>query len=163
MVYPICGALPRVHKSLFKTGEIFIMAMTIIGIVLIVAAIFLVISVLMQQGKSHNLSGAIAGASETFFGKSKATTMNHKLQVITTVVAIVFVVLVLVAYLVQSTGNTQPELTPATQATSGSVHDHDHSSVEGSAAPSESGSGAEDAAPSESGSATEGTDPTPAE
>lgn len=77
------------------------MAMTVIGIILIVAAVFLVVAVLMQHGKSHNLSGTIAGASETFFGKSKGSTIDRKLQVITTIVAIVFVVLVLVAYLIQ--------------------------------------------------------------
>ena len=77
------------------------MAMTVIGIILIVAAVFLVVAVLMQHGKSHNLSGTIAGASETFFGKSKSSTIDRKLQVVTTVVAIVFVVLVLVAYLIQ--------------------------------------------------------------
>ena len=75
--------------------------MLAIGIILIVAAVFLTIAVLMQHGKSHNLSGTIAGASETFFGKSKASTIDKKLSVLTTVVAIVFVVLVLVAYLVQ--------------------------------------------------------------
>lgn len=77
------------------------MVMTVIGIILIVAAVFLVVAVLMQHGKSHNLSGTIAGASETFFGKSKSSTIDRKLQVLTTVVAIVFVVLVLVAYLIQ--------------------------------------------------------------
>ncbi len=75
--------------------------MIAIGIILIVAAVFLTIAVLMQQGKSHNLSGTIAGAGETFFGKSKAATMNKKLSALTTIVAIVFVVLVLVAYLIQ--------------------------------------------------------------
>ena len=74
-----------------------------IGIVLILAAIFLVVAVLMQSGKSHNLSGTIAGA-ETFFGKSKASTMDKKLSKLTTIVAVVFVVLVLVAYLTQGVG-----------------------------------------------------------
>ena len=75
-----------------------------IGIVLILAAIFLVVAVLMQSGKSHNLSGTIAGGAETFFGKSKASTMDKKLSKLTTIVAIVFVVLVLVAYLTQGVG-----------------------------------------------------------
>ena len=75
-----------------------------IGIVLILAAIFLVVAVLMQSGKSHNLSGTIAGGAETFFGKSKASTMDKKLSKLTTIVAIVFVVLVLVAYLTQGIG-----------------------------------------------------------
>ena len=78
--------------------------MTVIGIILIIAAVFLTVAVLMQHGKSHNLSGTIAGASETFFGKSKATTIDRKLGTLTTVVAIIFVVLVLVAYLAQGAG-----------------------------------------------------------
>ncbi len=72
-----------------------------IGIVLIIAAVFLIVAVLMQSGKNKNLSGVIAGGSETFFGKSKASTFENKLSKLTTVVAIVFVVLVLVAYLIQ--------------------------------------------------------------
>ncbi len=80
--------------------------MIVISIILLVAAVFLTIAILLQHGKSHNLSGTIAGASETFFGKSKATTIDRKLSTLTTVVAIVFVVLVLVAFLIQGTDTT---------------------------------------------------------
>ena len=76
-----------------------------IGIILIITAIFLVIAVLMQQGKNHNLSGAIAGGAETFFGKSKASTLDKKLSKLTTIVAIVFTLVVLVSYLMQDTTN----------------------------------------------------------
>ena len=73
-----------------------------IGIILIVAAVFLVGAVLMQSGKANNkLSGAIAGGAETFFGKTKGSTIDKKLSKATTIVAIVFVVLVLVSYLIQ--------------------------------------------------------------
>lgn len=74
----------------------------IFGIVLIVAAVFLIVAVLMQQGKSHNLSGTIAGGAETFFGKSKGQTMNKKLNTLTTVVAILFVLIVLGFYVTQT-------------------------------------------------------------
>lgn len=74
-----------------------------IGILLIIAAVFLVVAVLMQSGKSHNLSGTIAGGAETFFGKAKGSTIDKKLAKLTTIVAIVFVVLVLVSYLMQDT------------------------------------------------------------
>lgn len=76
-------------------------AMLIIGIILLVFAVFLVVAVLMQQGKSHNLSGAIAGGAETFFGKSKGQTINKKLSLLTTVVAIVFVLIVCTVYVIQ--------------------------------------------------------------
>ena len=72
---------------------------------LILFAIFLVIAVLMQHGKDHNLSGTIAGGAETFFGKSKASTLDKKLSKLTTIVAIVFTLLVLVSYLMQDTTN----------------------------------------------------------
>ena len=93
-----------------------------IGIILIVAALFLIIAVLMQHGKDHNLSGTIAGASESFFGKSKSTTLDKKLSVLTSVVAVVFVVLVLVMYLGQGGGDTKPadETTPVTNVDSSS-------------------------------------------
>ena len=74
-----------------------------IGILLIIAAVFLVVAVLMQSGKSHNHSGTIAGGAETFFGKAKGSTIDKKLAKLTTIVAIVFVVLVLVSYLMQDT------------------------------------------------------------
>jgi len=73
-----------------------------IGIILIIAAVFLVGAVLMQSGKANNkLSGAIAGGAETFFGKTKGSTIDKKLSKATTIVAIVFVVLVLISYLIQ--------------------------------------------------------------
>ena len=65
-------------------------------------SIFLIIAVLMQQGKQHNLSGTIAGAADTFFGKTKGATISKKLSVLTSVVAILFVVLVLAFYIVQT-------------------------------------------------------------
>ncbi|MBQ8398268.1 MAG: preprotein translocase subunit SecG [Clostridia bacterium] len=72
----------------------------IIGIVLLIMAIFLVAAILMQSGKDKRLSGTIAGGAETFFGKSKASTMDKMLSKVTTIVAIVFAVLVLVLYVI---------------------------------------------------------------
>lgn len=77
-------------------------ATVVLGIVLIVMAVFLTIAVLMQQGKSHNLSGTIAGGAETFFGKSKAQTMNKKLSVLTSVISVIFVLIVVGFYVTQT-------------------------------------------------------------
>ena len=85
-------------------------AMLVIGIILLVFAVFLIVAVLMQQGKSHNLSGTIAGGAETFFGKSKAQSINKKLSVLTTIVAIVFVVLVCTVYVMQPANEAQGEI-----------------------------------------------------
>ena len=71
------------------------------GIILLVAAVFLVVAVLMQHGKSYGLSGTISGGAETFFGKGKAQTLDKILSKVTTVVAIIFCILVIVLFMVQ--------------------------------------------------------------
>ena len=85
-------------------------AMLVIGIILLVFAVFLIVAVLMQQGKSHNLSGTIAGGAETFFGKTKGQSINKKLSVLTTVVAIIFVVLVCAVYVMQPNSESQGQI-----------------------------------------------------
>ena len=69
---------------------------TVIGVLLIIMGIFLVISVLMQSSKNHRVSGSIAGGAETFFGKQKGKTLDSLFNKLTTVVTIIFVILVLV-------------------------------------------------------------------
>jgi preprotein translocase subunit SecG len=71
------------------------------GIILIVAAVFLIIAVLMQSGKSKKLSGTIAGGAETFFGKTKGKSIDKLFSRLTTIVSVVFVVLVIVVYIFQ--------------------------------------------------------------
>lgn len=73
----------------------------VLGGILIAVSVFLIVAVLLQHGKSHGLSGTIAGGAETFFGKSKAKTLDKKLSVVTAVVAVIFVALVLTVYLKQ--------------------------------------------------------------
>lgn len=71
-----------------------------LGIVLIVMAVFLVVAVLMQQGKDKKLSGAIAGGSDTFYGKSGGAGKDKILSIATAVCAVVFVVIVIAMYLI---------------------------------------------------------------
>ncbi|MEG1514983.1 MAG: preprotein translocase subunit SecG [Clostridia bacterium] len=66
----------------------------VINVVLILVAIVLIISVLMQEGNRAGL-GAIGGGAETFFGKSKAKGVQGKLQLITKICAIAFIILAL--------------------------------------------------------------------
>ena len=74
----------------------------VIGVILIVAAIFLVIAVLLQSGKDKKLSGAIGGGADTFFSKGKATRTEKVLARLTTIVSILFVISVVVMYIVVS-------------------------------------------------------------
>jgi len=69
--------------------------MLIINIIILLVAILLIVSVLMQQGNRAGL-GAIGGGAETFFGKSKARSYEGKLEMITKISATVFTILVIV-------------------------------------------------------------------
>ena len=64
-------------------------ALTIVQIIITIA---LIITVLMQSGKSQGLSGSIAGGAETFFGKNKGRTLDGILSKLTSVLAILFVI-----------------------------------------------------------------------
>ena len=52
----------------------------VFGAVLVVASIVITVVVLMQEGRSQNLSGAITGGADSFVGKSKGRTMEAKLE-----------------------------------------------------------------------------------
>ena len=71
----------------------------VIGSILLVAALFLVVVIMLQDKAKRGLSGAIAGgSSSSYLGKSGASTKGKLLSRLTTIVAIVFVVIVVVAY-----------------------------------------------------------------
>ena len=73
----------------------------ILGIVLLLAAIFLVVVVMLQDKAKRGLSGAIAGGSDnnSYLGKNSVPNKGKLLSKVTTIIAIVFVVVVVVAYL----------------------------------------------------------------
>jgi len=70
----------------------------VISILLFIICIALAGIVLLQQGKSAGLSGAISGAAESYFGKNKARTMEGKFERITKILATCFIILALVLY-----------------------------------------------------------------
>ena len=71
----------------------------ILDIVLILISLVLIAAVLMQQGQRQGL-GAIAGGAETFYGKNKSRVLDGKLQKITKIAAVVFIVLAIVTTIV---------------------------------------------------------------
>ena len=74
----------------------------VLAILLFLAAIFLIVAVLIQSGKDKGVSGAITGgSSETYYGRNKGKSRDKKLSLITTIVAIVFILLAIVAYITQ--------------------------------------------------------------
>ena len=72
----------------------------ILSIVLFLLSLFLVAVVLLQEGKTAGLSGAISGGADTFLSKNKAKSWDAKLARWTKWVAIIFMVVCLVLSLV---------------------------------------------------------------
>ena len=64
----------------------------VIGIVLVIAALIMIVTIMLQSSERSGL-GAVSGAAETFFGKNKAKGMEAKLALATKISATVFVVL----------------------------------------------------------------------
>ncbi len=70
-------------------------------ILLLVFGVFLVAAVLMQHGKSHGLSGTIAGGAETFFGKDKGGRIDKLLSKMTTIFGVLFIVIAITTFVIQ--------------------------------------------------------------
>ena len=73
-------------------------AQWIVGILLMLSAIVMIVTVLMQSSERTGI-GAVSGAAETFFGKSKARGMDAKLALVTKICTGLFVSLSIVMML----------------------------------------------------------------
>ena len=67
-----------------------------VKIVLAVAGVILTISILLQSSNRAGLSGSIGGGAEQLFGKKKSQGYEGLLSKISTVTAVLFIVLSLV-------------------------------------------------------------------
>lgn len=68
---------------------------TFFMIILILDCIALVTVVLLQEGKSNGLSGAISGGAEQLFGKQKQRGIDLFLHRLTIVLSVIFFLLML--------------------------------------------------------------------
>ena len=73
---------------------------TAISIVLVITALFLIVTVLLQSSEENGLS-ALSGQSESYFSKTKAKTMEAKLALGTKIAAGIFVVLCLLLLIIK--------------------------------------------------------------
>ena len=70
-----------------------------LGIAMLVLAAVLVVCVMLQSGKDKQLSGSIAGVTESFLGKDRAKKTDKILNRATIVCGILFVILDVVMYI----------------------------------------------------------------
>ena len=71
----------------------------LVTILLVITALVLIVTVLLQPGEYNGL-GAIAGGAETFFGKNKAKSMEGKLALATKISAGVFIACALIVAMI---------------------------------------------------------------
>lgn len=68
----------------------------IVTVLYVLLCIALIVVVLMQEGKSAGLSGAINGVADTYWGKNKGRSMEGTLEKITKALAALFIILSIV-------------------------------------------------------------------
>lgn len=66
---------------------------TALMIILLLSSLVLIVSILLQESKSDGLSGSIAGGAEQLFGKRKSRGYDALLSRITTICAVVYIVI----------------------------------------------------------------------
>ena len=71
----------------------------ILGIVIVVLAVFIAASVLLQSGKDSRMSGVISGAADTFLGKERGSRLDKVLNKVTPIISGVFALVCIVLYL----------------------------------------------------------------
>ena len=67
----------------------------VLTIIFILASIVLATIVLMQEGKSAGL-GVISGAADTYWGKNKGRSLEGKLEKITKILAVAFMLMAII-------------------------------------------------------------------
>lgn len=92
-------------------------AKIIVGIIHILLSIVLIALILLQSGKEAGLSGAVAGAADSFFGKNKGRTMDAIFSKFTKICAVGFLITSLfLAYgdsIIKNTPAAEPQTTVA--------------------------------------------------
>ena len=74
---------------------------TVVSIVLIIAALFMIVTVLLQSSEEGGISAISGQSSNSYFSKSKAKTFEAKLALGTKIAATIFVVLSLVMLVIK--------------------------------------------------------------
>lgn len=73
----------------------------LVKVFLILASLVLIASILLQSGKSAGMSGEIAGGAESIWGKNKGRSFEGKLEKLTSVSAVIFVIASLILLALQ--------------------------------------------------------------
>lgn len=75
-------------------------ASTVLTVIYVIVCLTLTVLVLLQEGKQGGLTGAIFGGAETYWSKNKGRSKEGRLALLTTIFAVLFIVLSLVLNIV---------------------------------------------------------------
>ena len=75
------------------------MVVTVLSVIQVIACLFLIVTILLQNEPSRGMSGALSGQQETFFGSNKATGIEAVLANLTKIFGVVFVIISLILVL----------------------------------------------------------------
>ncbi len=81
-------------------GNIWYYAKFVVLALMAICAIFLICVILFQPGNSSGV-GALGGQTETFLGKNKSKTFEHKMRIMTIIASVILVVLCVVFAIVR--------------------------------------------------------------
>ena len=70
----------------------------IVGSIILVLALVIFAAILLQEGRRAGINGAISGGADTFLSKNKARSVDAFLSRWTKVIAIVFMLFVVLAF-----------------------------------------------------------------
>jgi preprotein translocase subunit SecG len=70
-------------------------------VIQVIASLILIVSILLQSGKSAGLSGSIAGGAEQLFGKNKGRGYDELLARVTKIGAVAFILCSLILVYLQ--------------------------------------------------------------
>lgn len=70
----------------------------IVGSIILVLALVIIAAILLQEGRRAGINGAISGGADTFLSKNKARSVDAFLSRWTKVIAIVFMIFVVLAF-----------------------------------------------------------------
>ena len=70
----------------------------IVGSLINIFAIVIIAAILLQEGRRAGINGAISGGADTFLSKNKARSVDAFLARWTKVIAIAFMILVVIAF-----------------------------------------------------------------
>ena len=68
----------------------------VLTIVQVVVSLALILTVIFQSGKQAGISGSVSGAADNYFCKNNSRSLDEKLEKLTTVTAVCFIILTFV-------------------------------------------------------------------